>query len=139
MSRDRLKGYPCECCDQLVKEYNRPMYKTQLKSLVRLYALDKVEPGQFQHITKLNTASSGGDFAKLRYWGLIVPKSNDDPKKKHSGLWMITRKGIHFASGRRKVPKYARVYNHDLLFLNGPLVSIAEAYGENFNYEELMQ
>ena len=139
MKRDRLKGYTCECCAQLVKEYNRPMYKTQLESLIKLYALDKMEPGKYWHITRLNTSSSGGDFAKLRYWDLIMPLANDNPKKKHSGRWRITRKGKQFAGGRRRLPKYARVYNKELLFLNGPLVTVSEAYGKGFDYEELMK
>lgn len=134
------KGVRCPCCDQLVKLYKRPLYATIAVNLIRLYRLNRSE---YHHITKilLPNSSGGGDFAKLVYWGLVEeqPKPADDTKKRTTGMWRITDKGVQFVEKRRNIPSHVQLYDGRFLGLIGDPVSIVEVLGKKFNYEELMK
>ena len=48
-----------------------------------------------------------GEFAMLRFWGLI---------EEHGKLkWRITTKGVDFIFGRLSVQKYVYIYNNEIL------------------------
>jgi hypothetical protein len=75
---------------------------------------------------------------KLAWWGLVAEKPNDDAKRKSSGFWKPTRKGVAFVYDRVRVPARAVVYNNKCEGFDGDEIGIREAIGEQFNYEELM-
>jgi hypothetical protein len=77
----------------------------------------------------------GGDYAKLRYWGLIEPRVVEG---KMTGYWRLTVKGTRFVADRERVPKYARVYDGKLRALEGEEISIRQSLGNRFNYDKLM-
>jgi hypothetical protein len=76
----------------------------------------------------------------LKQWGILEQKAKDHDvkEKRDSGQWRITNKGKMFVAGEIKVPKYAVLYNKELLRLDGELVGIKDCLTEKFNYEELM-
>jgi len=87
----------------------------------------------------LEGEGGGADFAKLRYWGLIMELENDNPKKKNSGIWIITKKGGEFLKSGKQIPKYALIYNGKFLDFDGDeIITIQSALGNKFNYQELM-
>ena len=71
--------------------------------------------------------------------GAIESRQNDDPSKKSSGYWRVTDKGRGFLALQITVPKTAVVYNNRLERLEGVFITIQEALGKKFNYEELMR
>lgn len=116
-----------------------------LINLVRLYK----ESGDFEHVNEIGrVARSEHDFAKCRYWGLIVQKTNEDTKKKCSGLWKPTEKGITFVEGRIWITRLAVVYNEELQYrkidgeweewFEGEEINIHDALGDKFDYAALM-
>lgn len=131
------KGTKCPCCGQRVKLYKRALYGTIAADLIRLYHLDQSEFHHIGAITSQNR-SGGGDFAKLTYWGFVEEAKKTDPKKRTSGMWKITERGVYFVENRLIVLSHAQIYDGKLLGLTGSPVNIKDVLGEKFNYEELM-
>ena len=131
-------GIECPCCGQLAKLYKRKIYATPAAELIALFRLDSThDPDQFYHISNFRNLH-GGDISKLRYWGLVEERTNEDDTKRTSGYWRITDKGRRFALGKITVPKYAYIYNSELHGFSEQHQSIIDALGEKFNYPELM-
>ena len=138
MDKAKHKGGDCPVCGQFVKVYKRTINASMAAQLIKA---DK----QFGihhtfHINEILEGDGGGaDFAKLRYWNLILEIKNDNPKKKNSGRWIITVLGRAFIMGYRKMPKYALIYNGRFLEFDGDeTITIQEALGNKFNYQSLM-
>lgn len=128
------KGTTCPVCTQHVKVYKRPLNSGMARSLIAIYV---VAGRDWCHIpTQIGARSR--EEGKLAYWGLLEesPVPRDDGGK--AGWWQITAKGEAFVQQQIKVPSHARVYNGRVLDLRGNPISIVDALGKKFNYNELM-
>ena len=95
----------------------------------------------FHHVSEImkDISSTGSnDFSKLRYWKMIEQQPNTDTKKKTSGFWKVTEFGKLFVNMKVTVPKYALIYNKKKFGFSDEQVSIIQALGKEFNYQELM-
>jgi len=136
MHEAKKKGCHCPVCGQFVKVYRRTINKSSAVLLAR--ACRKFGEDISFHITDL-IEGGGGDFAKLRYWGLIEQIENNNDKKKHSGKWRLTKLGVYFVKHGQTLPKYALIYDGKLLDFDGDeLITIQDALGKDFDYQELM-
>lgn len=126
--QDRIEeGAECPCCGQFAKVYQRKINSGIARMLITMSR----QPQQWCHMPTLG--ASGGDPAKARYWGLI--EESDPP-----GHWRLTQLGRDFVANQARVPKFARIYDGRLLGLEGSeTVSIIDALGTRFNYDELMR
>jgi len=136
-------GCICCVCKQNVKVYRRKFNRTMAKFLVEMYKVDEEGIG-WLHVASsdriLQITRGAGDFAKSRYWDLIEQRFDlVGGKKVGSGDWRITQKGREFVEGKITIEKYAFVYNkHCLGFSEGEPLSIRQALGEKYDYEEMM-
>jgi hypothetical protein len=130
------KGCRCPACDQHVKLYKRPLGAGMARSLILISKGPKIDAGGWVDIKSIDVR--GGDYAKLRYWGLIEQRANDDEKKKDSGLWRVTQKGLKFINDQVRVPSHAHVYNDKVRAFSDVDVNIRQALGKSFDYSELM-
>jgi hypothetical protein len=80
----------------------------------------------------------GGDYAKLLHWDLVVNMPNDDPKKRTSGFWEPTQKGIDFAYGRISVPSHVYLFDNEIQAWEDKKVYIEDVVEEDFDFTELM-
>jgi len=133
-----FEGAECPVCKRLVKRYSRLMYSTQAYDLIKLYKLCKHNPG-FYHIRKF--ANPGGDFSKLRYWGLVeeMPKDMNVKYKRTSGYWTITKFGSLFVRGEVRVQSRLILELGKLIGFDGDKVFIDQVLGENYDYEKIMK
>lgn len=141
MDQAKDKGCLCPVCKQFVKIYSRSISGITAAGLIYAYGLHgNWEYFHVSEIAKRFTLTSTGDFAKLRYWGLIEekPHKQGDDGKRTSGMWMITDKGSGFVKGQIPVVKYAMLYNGDLQGFEGCSVFISQILGDKFDYNELM-
>lgn len=148
LQRKLEKGDFCPCCNQFAKKYKRKMYATPCVWLICLYHLHcRKTFDEFFHITEIvQHASKGyrirlhGDSHKANYFGLIEekPKDMDIENKRTSGFWRITERGIAFVKNELRIPKYALIYNSEVVGFEGDEVSIQDCLGVEFNYTELM-
>lgn len=142
----RREGTNCPCCGQFGKVYKRKIHSGMAAILVLMY---RYQSRGYTHVLTLVSATTspavaaaigGGDFAKMRYWGLIEEEHTVDSKgrKKANGLWRITGAGARFVEGAATVSRYAWVYNNGFLGFHGEQISIYDALGDKFSYAELM-
>jgi hypothetical protein len=79
-----------------------------------------------------------GYHGKLRFWGLVEAKKNDDSTKKSSGLWRPTDLAFQFVREGARIPKYAFLFNNDAIALSAEETTFREVMKDTFNYAELM-
>lgn len=131
---NKEKGVKCPCCEQLAKEYKYKLNKGMAIVLINWYKTGKEWVHPIKDLKTIN-----GDYAKLRFWGL-VEESYDRPEedKKATGYWRITQKGKEFVNNRLTVQEKARIYDNRFFGLIGKEINIKQALGNKFNYSELM-
>jgi hypothetical protein len=69
---------------------------------------------------------------KLAFWGLVEL----DPKVR--GLRRVTQHGESWLRGQTRVPKYAYAYDGACLAHAGEEITVKDALGKKFDYDELM-
>lgn len=137
--RERVdEGERCPCCTQFAKVYKRSINSTMARGLIDIY---RASGQEWCHVRTLRRRSGAGDNreeSKLRYWGLVEEESERREDGGRSGWWRVTPVGQQFVLGQLHVAKYAHIYDGRCLRLSGPLVTIRQALGSRFNYDELM-
>jgi hypothetical protein len=73
----------------------------------------------------------------LRWWGLVERRTNDDLKKKHSGMWRVTTKGREFIAGTLRVPSMVFTYNGEPVGWSETQTAASDHF-EDFDYSEVM-
>lgn len=153
--RERFgKGATCPCCNQFVKLYKRSFNYSMAVVLLlmeRYYRRVGVSAEEWLHVPSYITeavayhprgavAIRGGDWAKMKYWGLIEekPETRDDGSPR-AGFWRMTPLGRQFATRATTVPSHVYVYNGELFQkIVEDQITIDDALGTNFNYSEIM-
>jgi hypothetical protein len=144
ITNHRHKGVDCPTCGQYVKLYKRPLNSTMAASLISVWRHAKLD---FIHVNDyLITVPSlkkktlgGGDFAKLRHWGLIAPKVEmREDGCKHNGHFRVTQKGEDFIKGKLMVSSHIFIFNNKFEGYNPEGITIQQALGKHFNFNELM-
>jgi hypothetical protein len=77
------------------------------------------------------------EINKLAWWDLVEAPDGATRRNK-GGIWRITDEGLRFAHGKTKVPRYAYVYNNRCERIGGTPLSIRDALGSHFDYDEIM-
>lgn len=130
-------GARCPCCGQYSKVYRRQINSGMARSLIAMYLHGP--QGQWVHLPTQVGARSREE-GKLRYWGLVeeqVAVQRTDGGR--AGYWRLTSAGRAWVTGQSTVPKFANVYNNTVLKLHGDEVTISDALGKRFSYDELMR
>lgn len=128
LERLRGEGTRCPCCDQFVKVYRRKINSTMARALILLY-----REGGWVHVS--SKLDSGSELSKTRFWFLV-----EEREDAHSGWWRLTSLGREFVLGQTDLPKYAEIYNNQLLCLDfSESITIRDALGTRFNYRDLME
>lgn len=128
-------GERCPCCTQRAQVYRRTIHATMARDLVALWRHAGTGWGYLPDVLdRKNT----GDFAKLRYWGLVEEESELRPDGGRAGWWRVTDHGAAWIHGRASVPRHAHVYDGRRLSLSGPAVTIVDALGHRFSLAELL-
>jgi hypothetical protein len=146
--RDRFKDgevSDCPCCAQTVKRYKRTLNAAMARVLLAIY---KESPeGRWVYVPRLIetlNVPKGGDYAKMRFWGLIESRNDvegdvREDGSKRVGWWRITEAGVTFAQNAARLPKYLYTYNNDVVKREPtPTINIYEALGEKFDYAGIM-
>jgi hypothetical protein len=140
------EGVYCPCCRQLAKVYRRAMTGSMAYAAVLLakyFQAPRVEPWLHvpSYLASLHQGpmTRGGDWAKLRYWGIIeqMPGERKDGSPR-TGMYRMTKKGVEFARNEIMVPRRVVLYNDLPLGFDGRQVTCRECLGTKFNYAGLM-
>jgi hypothetical protein len=128
-------GYECPCCGQLCKLYRRKLNANMARFLIDLAHATCKEK---QWVPYSECRFRGRDYNYLAMFGLAVTNKDSSSIARTSGLWKITKRGLDFVRGYINIPSHVFVYNNTVHGFSEKMISIQEALGEPFNYEELM-
>lgn len=128
------EGAACPLCQQHVKIYKRKLNSGMARSLIMMYRAGGLD---YVHLPT-TIGSRSREEGKLRYWGLVEEEIARRPDGGRAGYWRVTRVGELFVKGETTVYSHARVYNGRCMGLFGEQVSIKDALGAKFSYDELM-
>ena len=135
--KERLdEGTRCPCCDQHAQRYRWSLYGTAAKLLIRMYQAGGTE--RFVETKAIKDPGMGGDASRLRHWGLAEQESERRADGGRSGWWRVTPLGQAFVLDQATIPKYAWVYNGTCERWGGEPVTIREALGSRFRYDEIV-
>lgn len=134
-------GCICPCCTQNAQVYSRPLHAGMARQLLTIYRTVGTDWAYLPDVLAAlaRSGAGSGDVAKLRYWGLLEQQEGvRDDGSNRTGHWRVTLAGREWVLGRTTVPQRALVYNRKLLRLTGDPITIRDALGKKFNYDELM-
>ena len=140
-------GVFCPCCDQVAKVYRRKLNRAMAYSLICLYRLSQDLPqDEWMDVPALLTKHRlvavlrSREYQKLCYWGLLESKGDKRADGGKAGMYRLTSEGKRFVSGTTAVPRHVVLYNGVVIEIDySQLITIREALGDKFNYDELMQ
>jgi len=146
--RDRFDdGASCPCCHQYVKLYKRKLNSSMALAAVYIFKYFQANPDTDwlhvpSYLSRIISSATvrGGDWSKLRYWGLIEDqKGVRSDGSERVGNYRITPAGKAFVAGTLRVPKHVFLYNGTVVKReDSETTSIDEALGDRFSYVELM-
>ena len=145
------KGATCPCCAQYVKLYKRSFNKSSAYVLLLIACYFRGDPvEEWLHVPSYiaemaadnprRAAAVRGDWAKLKFWGLIEEKpdtrADGSPRV---GYWKLTQLGRQFVNREVKVPSHIFIYNGEALDRTvDEQITIDDALGTDFSYNEIM-
>lgn len=127
-------GANCPCCTQLAKVYKRKVNAGMARSLIVMFRAAGLE---WQHVPT-TVGRKSAEEGKLAYWGLIEEEKVRRPDGGRAGYWRVTPVGEDWIHHRVSIQKYAKVYDGRCLGFDGERVSIHDALGTRFSYDDLM-
>lgn len=139
-------GLKCPACCQHVQAYWRTINAGMAVSAVRMLRLHNQAPGQFIHVPS-EIGRRSAEEGKLAFWGLVEEEATLRADGGRAGYWRLTKKGVEWARGDIKVPRYAVVYNGQIdgeptAYSKSGIrkrdVSVFDALGRRFNYQKLL-
>lgn len=148
ISRHADNGLHCPACGQYVQKYWRSINAGQAASAVRMLRLHNQSPGRWVHLpTEIGRRSA--EEAKLSWWGLVEDEGSLRADGGRAGYWRLTPKGVQWARGLIRVPRYVVVFDnqpwgdgrptpYSKAGERKPDVSVLDALGSRFDYDKLM-
>lgn len=139
MNRDYDKGFKCPHCGAFCKRYTRSFNSNMALALLLLYKFNirgfvKVEDFLIQQGRK-----RCGDFSYLVHYGFLekqVKKRKDGSNR--NGFYKITGRGIMFCEQKIMAHEKFMILNNKFEGFKGKEITIKEALGKKFNYDEMM-
>lgn len=138
--RDRKVGCTCPVCDQYCRIWDQPLHSGMAHWLI-LLVNDYRQWYFWVSVKELSEKAGmrGGDYAKLRHWGLIVQATKKDlNNKRASGFWKPTKLGTDFVDNKIIIPRSILTYNKKHIGFGTETTTIREALGDKFDYDELI-
>ena len=140
------EGVHCPCCRQFAKVYRRALTGSMAHAaalLSRYFHQDKAEPWIHvpNYLSSLHQGPMvrGGDWAKLRYWGIIEPQPGTrEDGSGRTGYYRVTEFGHRFVKNEVTVSRRVILYNDTPLGFDGRQVTCRECLGTKFNFTGLM-
>lgn len=134
-------GVKCPACRQHIEMMIRPMTSEMARVLIAMYLEN---PEGWVHVQSLRRdnvpVARGGDWCKVKHWGLVErnigQKADGNP---NNGHWRLTDLGRSFVRGEVQLPQRVFLYNDECHGKDGMLISIRDALGANFNYDEMIR
>ena len=133
------EGVECPCCGQFCKLYKRKLNSGMARILIWLV---KEWTKNHDWINVPETAPvfvrRSNEVSRLALWDLVTESPTEDKTRRNSGLWKPTKEGRLFVANRSRVPSHVFIFDNSIYGWGTESVSVVDALGKNFNYQELM-
>lgn len=130
------KGCSCPTCGQTVKLYKRKLNSGMAIFLIKL--ANATAEGNYVHASEIVKDNKALDYSVLNFWKLVEASTEVVDGKRRSGYWHITDRGKRFVDGLTSVPSHVNLFDNKLVGFSDNQITIRDALGEKFDYEELM-
>lgn len=136
----RDDGVACPVCGQFAKLYRRRLHRSMARALCWLVVEHERKADWVFTPEGPAWVTRSRELPKLRMWGLIEQKPNDnDPDKRCSGYWRPTARGRRFVLDFTTEPTHVLVYDGVVEGFAATQQTIVQALsGIGFSYGELM-
>jgi hypothetical protein len=137
--RNREEGAVCPACQRPSKVYRYNLSGSWAAVLIKMYNLHRQGYGWVHVESRIRPL--GGNYAKLRFWGLIEAYPHNAealPDKSSAGYWRVTTLGKLFVECKATIPQHIFIYLNTNAGVGGKQVSITDCLGNKFNFGELM-
>lgn len=132
-------GVICPCCGQFFKLYKKRCHQEMATFLIKLVRAWKTHM-RFYTTRDLyprdHKATTEGVL--LRHWGLIEVLEANNTAGAPAGSYRPTDKGLQFVHGVISIPSHVHLLNNRAIGFSDKKITIREALGSKFNYDELM-
>ena len=133
------KGTECPCCGRWTKVDGKPINWSMARSLMWLVGVARDERRWVHIPTEApRWLTRTNQLPTCARWGLVEARPTTDPKKKASGYWRPTTAGVNFVRHGGTIQRRAHTFNKQIVAHSGPYVTLAEVYGDGFDYQETM-
>ncbi len=133
-------GTRCGLCLRYIKVYKRKINPKMARWLIQLVRRYAVEPRWYSVSDHWSTKINSRENSKLDWWGLVEERPKEEEQTgRTSGYWKPTPAGTSFARRECAVSKYKFIYKGEVIFEEGPLVTIDHCLDDDFDYGELMR
>ena len=135
------KGTHCPLCNRFIKRYKRKMNSGMSRALIWLFGEHRETGKRWIRVADVapTHVRRSNEISRLCLWGLVKEKSlSDEEDRKTSGLYRITNDGEDFVNGKLEVPSHVFLVNNNVEGFSENRISIREALGSKFSYNELM-
>jgi len=137
LSENVDEGALCPCCNQHAKIYTRKLNAGMARTLI--WIVQNTGPEQWIDMSRApKFIHKNREHGKLTHWGLLEAKPNEDGTKKDSGVWRATPSGRTFVQGVVSARSHVHLYDNEALGFADTKVTIQDALGEKFDFQELM-
>lgn len=136
-------GATCPCCSQFAKVYKRPFNSSMAYAVIvfakNLKVDQWVEIPQFLDDNKHTSIVRSREWSRLRFWKLLERREDvREDGSSDTGVYRLTQAGYDFAYGKQEIPHSVYMYNERVLRSDTKKISIRDALGKKFSYDELM-
>lgn len=118
----------CPCCSKWARMRRGTISPSMARTILKAYESSPREAFQCRQV---DARDHNGDYAKLRYWGLLKRAGK-------AGWWRLTPLGRAFARGDVEVPANALTYKARLYALVGDPVSITDCLGRSRDFDAMV-
>jgi hypothetical protein len=134
------EGSICPCCLRFGRYYKRPLNSTMARSLMWLVQFQRKHKCEWVSVPNLapKWLTRTNQLPTCRYWGLIESQGSTTPKVKCSGVWRATDLGRDFVDCKFEISDACIEYKTEVLQWSENYVSIKEALGVHYDYQEVM-
>lgn len=138
--KPRIKKTKCPHCNHVSIEYRRSMNSNMAIALICLLKSNEFDYVHMEELLRLNGYKRCGDFSYLVHYRFLekLKEKRDDGSSKN-GKYKITSAGIMFAEGKTTCKSTFIMEEGVFKGFDGKDITIKDALGEKFNYDQLMQ
>lgn len=132
-------GFICPCCKSFVKRYTRSFNSNMALCLILLYKYNVNGFIKVEDFLIKNGHKRCGDFSYLTHYRFLEkqPGKREDGSSRN-GYYRLTSLGILFVEGKIKAHKKFMILNNKFEGFVGDEITIKQALGARFHFDELM-